>query len=453
MFTTCQAVLEHERLGSTIVAALSDIGEALSRVDLAESLYPTERMRATLVTLNCHIITFLCRALDWYESSTLSRAIQSVARPAALRYDDLIKEINKTLAQVIGLSAAGAQAEQRDMHEGMRLEHDAQKGFRTVVQSRLDEMQHQLNALVRQRQSEGDLKTIHQELQSLKTLVREISRAQSYSEKTVLQELVVIKQDIHTTQTTLSQQLSDVQIQQSLSIFSRYCKIDHKVAFQNASLLRKVRRTSTIKCAPFWNSPQLHLWDHSPSHSSVILSSTFRDRLSVRDFYVGAIEQLRQSNIPVLWTIEQKDQRHDVFEMLKSLISQAISIISSIHTHVLLTTYLRAFNSALCVEDYTILLAEIMSHLDLLYIIVDANALSSEQIEDCRTSLCKVSRSLSEHTQTTKLKVMIVGHGLSRGVAQAKGEAVIKVVPTSKRKSKKVPKAPLKGRLRSVAVR
>jgi len=79
-----QSIVEHERLGTTILTAMNDIGDALSRIDLAEALYPTEKMKNTIVTLNCHIIEFLLRALDWYETSTISRTIQAVTRPAAL---------------------------------------------------------------------------------------------------------------------------------------------------------------------------------------------------------------------------------------------------------------------------------------------------------------------------------------------------------------------------------
>lgn len=118
-----QVVIEHERLGATIVTALDDIGGTLSRIDLAESLYPTDQMRDTVVTLNCHIMSFLCRAIDWYKTSSLSRTVQSFTRPAALRYDDLIEDINKVISKVTDLAAAGSQAEQRDMHGELQREH------------------------------------------------------------------------------------------------------------------------------------------------------------------------------------------------------------------------------------------------------------------------------------------------------------------------------------------
>ncbi|KAL5392124.1 hypothetical protein DPSP01_000645 [Paraphaeosphaeria sporulosa] len=448
------AVVEHERLGSTIVNALSEIGEALSRVDVAEYLYPTDQMKSTIVALNCHIITFLCRALDWYESSSFSRALQSITKPAALRYDDIIMEIDKTLAQVHVLSVTGSQAEQRDMHEEMREDRDDRRDFRSVIQSRLDEMQHQLNALVRQKYYEGDLKAVHTELRDLTDLIHAISMAQTSSEKTLLQELLVMKQHIQATQASISHQLSDVQLNQTLSVISSNCKIDHKAAYENSFLLRRVRSTSSSKCAPFWNSPQLQLWDQSLSHSSILLFSTFRDRLNVRDFYIGVIEQLLQSQVPVLWIIEQKDQKYNIFDVLKSLLAQALARVTSLNTDVLLSSRLRALHSAHSVEDYTLLLAESLAQFDLVYIIADANAVSPETTEDySEVVLRKVPQILHERKQDTKLKIMLVEHGVAKYSAGHKWETMMRIAPTSKRKSKRVPKSPLKGRKRVVTMR
>lgn len=410
-------------------------------------------MKSTIIALNCNMITFLCRALDWYESSSFSRALKSIARPAALRYDDIISEINKTLTKVSILSVAGSQAEQRDMHEEMRVEYDSQQNFRSVMQSRLDEMQHQLNALIRQNSSGGDFKAVYTELRDLTALIHAISRTQASSERTLLQELVVMKQDIQATQADISHQLSDVQLNQALSIISQSCRIDHKVAYEHSFSLRRVRLASSNRCAPFWNSPQLQLWDRSLSNSSIVLSSTFRDRLNVRDFYIGSIEQLLQSQVPVLWIIEQKNQKYNMFDIVKSLIAQALAKAASRNTDVLLSPRLRAFQSAHSVEDYTIILAECLSQFDLVYIIADANAVSPDTIDEYREVLWKVPRMLREHKQDTKLKIMLAGHGLSRGTPGPERETTIRIAPTSKRKSERVPKAPLKSRRRIVIVR
>ncbi|KAF1969108.1 hypothetical protein BU23DRAFT_653787 [Bimuria novae-zelandiae CBS 107.79] len=262
-------VLEHERLGSTIVSALSGVGEALLRIELAESLYPTEKMKDTIVTLNCHIMTFLCLALDWYTSSSFSRAVQSVTRPAALRYQDVIEDINKTLVKVTDLATVGSQAEQRDMHEEMRNEKHVQQDFRASVQNQLDEIQHQLNTLAQQNYAKGDLRAFSMQMSDVMALTQQLRTRQALSELTLLQELFVMKQDIQTTQVDIRHQLSEVQFDQALSFVSTKCTIDHKVAYEYAFLLRRVHRVTSGKCAPFWNSQQPLTWDRSTSSSSI----------------------------------------------------------------------------------------------------------------------------------------------------------------------------------------
>jgi hypothetical protein len=280
LLTHTQVIVEHERLGSTIVIALNDIGEALSRIDLAESLYPTEKMKDTIVILNCHVIAFLCRALDWYKSSSLSRTIQSFTRPAALRYDDLIGDINKTLAKVGDLSQAGGQAEQRDMHIEMHQEYDAQQNFRSIVQNRLDEMEQQLNTLIQQKYSAGELKAVNQEVKDVAALVALISKKQTSSEQTLLQALVLMKQDIQATQADISVQISEVQFTQGLSFIFARCAIDHQVAYEKAFVQRRARRVTSSKCAPFWNSQQFKTWDKLDNFHIITLNSGLHDRLN-----------------------------------------------------------------------------------------------------------------------------------------------------------------------------
>lgn len=151
-----------------------------------------------MVTLNCHIMSFLCRAIDWYKTSSLSRTVQSFTRPAALRYDDLIEDINKAISKVTDLAAAGSQAEQRDMHGELQQEHHLQQAFRSTMQTRLDQMQYQLTTLVQQKYAESEFQAVRQQLQEIVGLVHRLDAKQTSSEQKLLQELVAMKQDIHT---------------------------------------------------------------------------------------------------------------------------------------------------------------------------------------------------------------------------------------------------------------
>ena len=393
--------------------------------------------------------------MDWYKSNSFSRAIQSITRPAALRYDDLIEDIKKTIAKVTDLSVAGSQAEQRDMHQEMRREHHAEQGFRSIVRTRLDEMQLQLNTLIQQKYSDGDLKAVYSKLHEVTTLVHHLSSKQASSEQTLLQHLVVTKQDIHSTQAAIRHQLSEIQLNQAISFMATKCSIEHKVAYEHAFLLRKVHRVTSRKCAPFWDSQQFHTWDQATSHSSIVVISTFRDRLNIRDFYVGVIEQLLQSQIAVLWVIEEKnkkDQKHNIFDVLKSLIAQALSKLPSAQTDVEMSFRIRALDAATSISDYTSLLVDALSQLKLGYIIVDANAISTQSIEDCCEVFRSVPRLLGERKRDTVIKTMFVGNGFSRDglVADRRQQAVVRVGETSKRKGRRVPQAPLKSKATNI---
>ncbi|KAK3209740.1 hypothetical protein GRF29_44g509124 [Pseudopithomyces chartarum] len=163
------------------------------------------------------------------------------------------------------------------------------------------------------------------------------------------------------------------------------------------------------KCAPFWNSQQLQRWDQATSPSSIALMATFRDRLNIRNFYLGVIEQLIQSHIAVFWIIQPKDSdepKHDIFEVVKSLVAQSLSKVPAQHTDVGFASRVRAFNSATTVAEYTSLLAEILSGYQLAYVIVDVNSIASDMTEDTREILWKVSEMLRERSQKTVLKVM-----------------------------------------------
>lgn len=429
------------------MTALNDIGEALSRIELAEALYPTERMKDTIVTLNCHIMDFLCRAMDWYESSSFSRAVQSITRPAPLRYSDIIADIEKTLGKVTDLSVAGSQAEQRDMHLELRKEQNAQQDFRTTLQKKLDDMEAQLDQLGQQKYQDGDLKSINSQITALTSLVNQLSINQTHQEQTLLQELVLMKQDIRSTQTTITHQLTTIQLNQALTQITINCAINPQFSYDQALVFRRVRRTSSsAKSAPFWLSPQLHAWNQSPSHATITIPATFTNRLAIRDFYTNVIEQLLGSRIPVLWLIQERTQKFDAREAVKSLVAQSISACSAIHTDVAMSSCIRAFDAAASVDEYALLLAENLSRMGLVYLVVDVDALMTEWREECRRVLERVGRVVAKRSPGSVVKVLVVGQGLGREVGRANrsGSTVVKVMQMSKKKGKRVPRAPLR---------
>ena len=110
-------VENHGKMTKYLAKGLSQIAWSLPRTELAVILYPTKKMQQAIAELYARIIRFLIRARDWYQESKLLHALHSFTRPVELRYTDIVEEIEFYTRIVDSLACAGAQAEQRDMHQ------------------------------------------------------------------------------------------------------------------------------------------------------------------------------------------------------------------------------------------------------------------------------------------------------------------------------------------------
>ena len=109
--------MNHETLISTVAKGLTQIADALPRVELANNLYPSKRMEHAVSELYAYVIKFFIRAYDWYRESTFSHVLHSITRPAELRYKDLLDKITDRSRSIDQLAVSGSQAEQREMHK------------------------------------------------------------------------------------------------------------------------------------------------------------------------------------------------------------------------------------------------------------------------------------------------------------------------------------------------
>ena len=50
-------------------------------------------MKRLVATVYANILKFLIAALEWYDEGKIAYAIHAITRPAALRYDDVLQEI------------------------------------------------------------------------------------------------------------------------------------------------------------------------------------------------------------------------------------------------------------------------------------------------------------------------------------------------------------------------
>jgi hypothetical protein len=184
----------------TIVGAMCDIANVLAHVELAETLYPTPMMKQSIALLYSYIIKFLLRASAWYETSTIFRTIQSFTRPAALRYDDLIEDIQKTTSKINHLSVAGSQAEQRDMHDKLREVYNQQNDQFPQFLTWFEEMR---------RQIEHQTKLAQQTIQNQRSTATTLAL--------LVQETAQMKQNITASHINTHHTLSDIQFTQAFT--------------------------------------------------------------------------------------------------------------------------------------------------------------------------------------------------------------------------------------------
>jgi hypothetical protein len=415
---------------------MCEIADALAQVELAETLYPTLAMKQTIALLYSYIIKFLLRALAWYETSTISRAIQSFTRPAALRYVDLIEDIRKTTSKANDLSVAGSQAEQRDMHDKLREVYKQQIDLLALLphlQTQLEEMRRQFEHLLQQ---------ANQNQQSTATTLA-----------LVVQEIAQMKQNITDSHVDIRHTLSDIQFTQALTFITSSCPIDHKTHYEQALTTRRRRKfSSQAKCVPFWTSPMLQAWDTAASSSFLRLKATYRDRLNVLDFSTNLIEQLLHSRVAVLWVLKaQQEPPHTVFHVLKSLILQVLTLDCVPRTDTVLNFHLRNFQTAHSASDYISILGELLERFDRVYVTIDVDAVAFESSEECRELLKTLAQTMVTRSAGTVMKVIFVDYRPGRALEDQGSEKVLRIGRTAQRKAKRIPTKPLRGNASSAA--
>lgn len=385
-----QAIVEHENLGRAIITGLCDVADALPRVELAAFLYPTNAVKQAVSVLYAHIIKFLLRALEWYEEGKIAHAFHSITKPAALRYDDLIKDIQRATQSIANLAITSSQAEQRD---------------------------------------------IHHELRALTSLVKQVKEDMLLDQSIKASALLECRHA-----------LSDIQLTQALALVSSACSVDYKSSLQASLLIRNKHRlvSNRSKCTPLWTSSELHAWNTSQHSSLITLRATFKTRFYIRDFCTNVIEQLLNARIAVLWVLKPREQTyHSVSEVLKTLVHQALSLDHASHTDSMFSFQLRKFLDEHFEHGYVTLLGNILQHFKLVYIILDAGAMEPPGASQCQEHLRELSQRLSEQDAATVVKIMALSYGPDIQLLQSKDGIVLKVGRPSHRKGKKLPCEPL----------
>lgn len=410
------AVIEHKKIGSAIANGLLDLADALPRVKLVSTLYPTDAMRLLVATLYSHTIRFLLRALEWYEEGSLKRAYHSVIKPVPLRYQDILDDIHRASNQIAAHATAGSQAEQRDMHQDL-------VAVKEIVKSGNDA-------------NMKEQKELHRKLQIVVNLVSEL------------------KVDIHSDQVRakferheIHRSISGIQSTQALHVISNQCAFDHEASFAMTRSLRNRRCSFKVKLTPFWNSNTLRNWNRSSDSLLVSVKVPISDRRSVQDFSVNVIEQLLRAKIANLWVLKPSDASHPIIAILKSLLNQTALFINQTTAEAasIITGILDSFLHAQLEEDYINILADMLRHFNVVYIIVQLEAIMMDSRAQFILCLEQLIARLSNIGASTVARILILSW--SPNCPTATGDSgpqfQLRARKSSRRKATRLPSRPL----------
>ncbi|KAI1451692.1 hypothetical protein F4805DRAFT_81792 [Annulohypoxylon moriforme] len=378
------AIVEHERTGEVIAEALHEISDCLSRVEVGITLYPNAVLKRSASILYAHIVKFLIRAWSYYEKNKPSRALHCITNPSALRYNDLIESIQREIEAFGKHVTICSQAEIRD--------------------SRI------MN-------QEGHKKT--------------------------QAKLVEVGDAIKQMELRLCTGLSEIRSQNDLAFISFQCKIKHISVLGLAVHLYnrwQIKREFQFEYGQFWKSPKLREWDESQTSSTILIKFPFTAKRQIMTFCTEVVDQLLQKRAAVLWILVGKGQKYQLLEALKSLVVQALGLGYSSRTET--TFQLSQFLSAYLEDDYLNILASLLQHFKLVYIIANGDAMSPSVALQCRQCLHRLSCMLSDRKSQTLLKVITTSNG------PEKDDRLEDLVLTVERMSKKKIRKQSKGRAR-----
>jgi hypothetical protein len=261
-----------------------------------------------------------------------------------------------------------------------------------------------------------------------------------------------LKIDIHSDQALgksergrLQKTLTSVHSTQALQVISNQCIIDYKASLEMARNLRNRRRFSKVKLSPFWNSTTMGNWNRSPTSLLITVKVPFFDRQSAQDFCTNAIEQLLYSKTANFWVLKTHNHSHPIIATLKSLINQAATFLNQTPVGSDLAQGLDRFIHAQLEEHYIHLLADILSRLKVVYIIVQLEAI--EAIDSSQFTLClqELIDRLSSLGSSTVVRILILSWkpGLNSEAKNPIPHSQLRTRKSCRRKATRLPNRPL----------
>ncbi|CAG8954559.1 hypothetical protein HYFRA_00004476 [Hymenoscyphus fraxineus] len=384
-------VENQEKLVTTLAKGLSQIADSLPKIELSTILYPTLRMKRAVAQLYAHIINFLIRAKDWYEESKLRHMINAFARPAKLRYDDIIKEIESCTKEIDQLSTASARAEQRDIHLELRELSRRQK----EAEWRKDE---------RDRKAEEDSTKVLLEIRQLCISAQSLQSAGSVD---------------------TNQRLSDIQLNLIMDHLAKPHTLDPLKSLQlcyNAYAMSTMKsKRKAFPDVPFWFHPKFAHWKSPDGSALIMVKGDYKTRQMTQEFAVNVVNLLRRAEIPVVWVLKSPRESSSTValcavDLVKSLICQILGLNISLHTERQMSLSCAQFRAAETLSQWFNLLGMVLEQVPLLYIILDIEAVGasySRNTEEFSWLSCFSSmlQKLLKQQPKMKLKILLVSYG------------------------------------------
>lgn len=385
--------MNQQNLVTRLATGLNQIADILPRAELNLQLYPTPQTKQVIVDIYAQILKFLLRALHWYQESKLKHVIHSITRPTELRYDDLMAKISSLSLRMTDMASASSHAEQRDMH--------------TAIQYQLQ-----------------DHKAMQQSIDQLTSLV--LQMRDSMATEQVINASARIE---------LRQQLSQIQLVQFLDQLSVTTLVDPIKAFQRALFLQVRNQHKPGRRAPaFWLDTKVQEWNKSRISSLVIIKGTWKLQSSIRGFCTESIASLRETQTPVIWALKTPGTQErglvgqvSTIDLIKYLISQAVSVNKAMHTDAALTPHLGCYLSAKTDDEWLSLFTSVLQGIPLLYIILDMEVLSPSLASLNKnfwpSAFLKVFSELWARNVSTVIKVVLLDYGSPLFQEQLSSEA------------------------------
>ncbi|KAI3393999.1 hypothetical protein diail_3315 [Diaporthe ilicicola] len=358
-------VINHEKTVKGLAKALSEIGDALPRVEIRADMFPTEKMKIAVSRLCADILQFLTRVHKWFSEGCLRRAFHSLTQPFDLRYADILAEIRRGSLVVKDLAACGQMVELRHVNSKIDQTAETVEANFSRVHSNLDTVSTGIDVL---------------NARSIATEAMMITMCRRFDELSTKASL------ISSTTLDTNRQVSDLQFSQIMQSISDPSLWDPQKTFNylRVSQKRSSQNQARLLSEWFWDFARMRRWTMSRDSDISIVKGDFRSRQALRCFSVDVIEQLRQKQIPVLFALGTSQEGAAAKSMsnedlLKYLIRQVLELRRRAQTEKSMSLNAAAYSGSLSEQDLFSLLRQLLSGLSgSVYFVVDLELLNRD---------------------------------------------------------------------------